>query len=61
MAKVVAFPSIAPRTAPDEKTVLRADGETTGDILVFTGVWHERVNNPKPVSNPPAPAESKSR
>ncbi|WP_223477126.1 hypothetical protein [Oricola indica] len=45
MAQVVAFPSFAPRTARRPKTVRRVDGDSVfGKVIVFTGVWHERVD-----------------
>lgn len=44
MAQVVAFPAFAPRTSRRSKTVCRADGDGVfGKVIVFTGVWHERV------------------
>ena len=46
MAQVVAFPAFAPRTSRRRNTAGRADGEAVfGKIIVFTGVWHERVDN----------------
>lgn len=43
MAQVVAFPAFAPRTAPVKKKI-RSDGDDCfGRVIVFTGVWHERV------------------
>jgi len=44
MAQVVAFPAFAPRTSRRSKTSSRADGDSVfGKVIVFTGVWHERV------------------
>jgi len=44
MAQVVAFPAFAPRTSRRKKMVGRADGDSVfGKVIVFTGVWHERV------------------
>ena len=46
MAQVVAFPAFAPRTSRRQNTIDRADGEVVfGKIIVFTGVWHERVES----------------
>ena len=48
MAQVVAFDAIAPRIARQPRTANRANGETVfGKIIVFTGVWHERVDPPE--------------
>lgn len=48
MAQVVAFPTFAPRTSRRSKTVGRADGDGVfGKVIVFTGVWHERVDAPQ--------------
>lgn len=55
MAQVVAFPAFAPRTALS----VRADGDrSTGKIIVFTGVWHERVENDE---NRPKPGKPEKR
>ena len=44
MAQVVAFETFAPRIARRRKTAKRADGDSVfGKVIVFTGVWHERV------------------
>ena len=51
MADVVTFPFIAPRTGRKKQTAVRADGDTKHNVVVFTGVWHERVNNPKRQKN----------
>jgi hypothetical protein len=45
MARVVAFPASAPRTSRRDKSVCRVDGDGVfGKVIVFTGVWHERVD-----------------
>jgi len=61
MAQVVAFPAFAPRTSRRAKSVCRADGDGVfGKVIVFTGVWHERVDaaekrkKPKKVRKPKA-------
>lgn len=44
MAQVVAFPTFASRTSRRSKNVCRANGDGGfGKVIVFTGVWHERV------------------
>lgn len=49
MAQVVAFQTFAPRIARQRKTVTRANGDKAfGKVIVFTGVWHERVDEPDP-------------
>lgn len=49
MAQVVAFQAFAPRTARGRKTAKRADGDSVfGKVILFTGVWHERVDNIDP-------------
>jgi hypothetical protein len=46
MAQVVTFPRFAPRTARRRKSVTGVDGASVfGKIIVFTGVWHERVES----------------
>jgi hypothetical protein len=59
MAQVVAFPAFAPRTNRRKSTTCRADGDSVfGKVIVFTGVWHERVEKdavcekPKKVTKP---------
>lgn len=45
MAQVVAFPAFAPRIARRPSTAGRANGDGgSGKVIVFTGVWHERVD-----------------
>lgn len=49
MAQVVAFEAFAPRIARRRSTENRANGDNAfGKVIVFTGVWHERVDRSAP-------------
>lgn len=60
MAQVVAFDAFAPRIARRAEPANRANGETVfGKVIVFTGVWHERVMLPDPADAQHCTAEPK--
>ncbi len=50
MAQVVAFEAFAPRIARRQKSATRANGDSVfGKVILFTGVWHERVERSETV------------
>mgnify|MGYP000138506902 FL=1 len=52
MAQVVAFDAFAPRIARRQKTANRANGDSVfGKVILFTGVWHERVERSETVKD----------
>ncbi len=52
MAQVVAFDAFAPRIARRRKAADRANGDSVfGKVILFTGVWHERVEQARASEN----------
>jgi hypothetical protein len=58
MAQVVTFPHFPPRTARRSAQEEQADGdENKGKVIVFTGVWQERVTASTPKKKRKKPAK----
>lgn len=62
MAQVVAFDAFAPRIARRTEMEKRANGDSAfGKVIVFTGVWHERVAPSEPLDVAPGAADPRTQ